>query len=793
MVDFKSFETDDKILLTSGKGNWRTHDVGPLPSVTMTDGPHGLRKQKDGASINDSVRATCFPTACCVASSWNVHNAKKVAACIAEEALAENVDMVLGPGINIKRSPLCGRNFEYFSEDPLLAGSFGTAYVNGMQQRGVASCLKHFAVNSQETRRMTVDALVDERALREIYLSAFEQTVKNSQPRAVMACYNKVNGVCGTESKKLLTDILRGEWHFEGMVVSDWGACYDFAKATEAGMDLEMPEDPSLYHRKLAKRAVENGDLPAAALNRAASRVGNFVEKCVEARGSADPVKKFDHREVCRQVAADSAVLLKNEDGVLPLSPDADFCVIGALAEYPRFQGAGSSHINAVCNNFPLVLSEKGFRVHYAQGYSLSTDQADEKLQEEAIALAQKHKTVLFFGGLTDLYEGEGYDRKSFAIPQNQQILLNKLHEVTDDIVFVGFGGSPFAMPWLHLVRGMLHMYLGGQEVMYAAYDLIFGEISPGGRLAETYPYKIEDTPCFNYFANNRHFDEHRESIFVGYRYYNTFGVPVLFPFGYGLSYTEFDYSDLHISALPRGFEVSLVVKNVGAFGGAEVVQLYVDNSKGNLMRAKRELRAFSKVYLEVGQSEEVHFVLSERDFSVFSCEKNAFVAVNGTYGVSVCKNVEETILSGTVEVGFGEDFSQTDEKSLYPEFFSRTDSSFVVSDETFFGLLGYKPKVPQNPVRREFTLRHTLEDMAPEVWLVRRVLKAADKVAVKQSPTKSADDPVAQMISCGARETPLISLMSIGGIKAKYVMFLLNHANKKHWKAFKALFGKID
>ncbi len=784
MADIESLSLKEKSLLVSGDGAWHTHAVGNIPAVMMTDGPHGLRKQADGAEINDSIKATCFPPACAVASSWNVHNAAKVAQCIAEEALYENVDMVLGPGLNIKRSPLCGRNFEYFSEDPVLAGQFAAAYVNGMQSRGVGSCIKHFAVNSQETRRMTVDALVDERALREIYLSAFEYAVKYSRPFAVMASYNKVNGTYATENKHLLTEILRNEWHFDGMVVSDWGASYNTPKALAAGMDLEMPEESSGYHRKLVENAAKDN---CEALNVACGRVAKFIERC-SAQSSADVSWRFDHDRVCEEVAEDSAVLLKNEDNILPLGIESDFCVVGGLAESPRFQGAGSSHINAFCKNFLLVLSDMGHKVHFAAGYNVNTNEVDENLQQEAVELAKKHNTVLFFGGLTDIAEGEGYDRKSLEIPQNQQVLLKKLSEVTSEIVFVSFAGSPFAMPWLNQIKGLLHMYLGGQNVMQAAYNLIFGKVSPSGRLAETFPQKLQDTPCFNYFAQSGRFDEHRESIFVGYRYYNTFNVPVLFPFGYGLSYSAFEYSNFTVSNLPKGFEISLVVKNCGQTNAAEVVQLYVDNPCGNLMRAKRELKAFSKVYLRAGESEEVHFVLCERDFSIYAEDK--FVAVNGTYAISVCKNAEETILSQNVTVSFGEDLSQND-KELYPDYFEPPKTPFTVSDDCFYKLLGYVPKRAAAPVRGKFTLNNTLEEMAPTVGLVRTVLNFLHKMAIKYSPSKSVDDPVTQMILSGAKETPLISLMSIGGVKAKYVIFLLYHANKQRWRAFKALFGK--
>jgi len=777
--------SEEKILLTCGDGHWHTHSVGNVPAVTMSDGPHGLRKQKDGANINDSETATCFPTACAVASSWNVSNAEKIASAIADEAIEKGVDVVLGPGVNIKRSPLCGRNFEYFSEDPVLAGHMANSFVNAMQARGVGCSLKHFAVNSQEKRRMTVDAIVDERALREIYLAAFEYVVKNSAPYTIMASYNKVNGEYATENAHLF-DVLRNEWGYNGVVLSDWGASYDTAKALSRGMDLEMP-DGGDYHRKTVLQALKNGKLPLEKLDETCMRVARLAERCA-ANQKKCATNIDERRRICREVACDSAVLLKNE-GVLPLIDGSDICVIGELAAQPRFQGSGSSHINATCKNFLEVLKEKGIDVEYAQGYSVLKDETSRKLEKQALNVAINHKTVLFFGGLTDRFEGEGNDRDKLEIPSCQIALLNKIARVNDNIVFVGFGGSPFEIKsWLGKVRALLLMHLGGQEVMSAAYDLLFGVVSPSGRLAETYPVKLEDTPCYNYFGTDRYFDEHRESIFVGYRYYNTFDVPTAFPFGYGLSYGKFEYSNLAVKGCADGFEVSVTVKNCGKCEASEVVQLYVDNCEGNLIRAKRELKAFTKVKLRVGESATATFSLSKRDFSVYIKGKG-FVAVNGEYGISVCKNVQETLLTQKVYVDFG--LMIEDDEREYTDYFEKKTGTFVVADEQFYQLTDwYKPKI-ELPKRGEYTMLNTFEDMAPKVGLVRTLMKFVRKMAIKQSPTKDVCDPVAQMIINGAKETPLISLMSIGGVPAKYVKFLYYHANKKHWKAFLALFGK--
>lgn len=779
--------SEEKILLTCGDGHWHTHSVGDIPAVTMSDGPHGLRKQTDGANINDSETATCFPTACAVASSWNVENAEKIASAIADEAIEKGVDVVLGPGVNVKRSPLCGRNFEYFSEDPVLAGHLACTYVNAMQARGVGCSLKHFAVNSQEKRRMTVDAIVDERALREIYLAAFEHVVKNAAPYTIMASYNKVNGEYATENAHLY-DVLRNEWGYDGVVLSDWGASYDTAQALSRGMDLEMP-DGGDYHRKAVMQAVQSGKLPLDKLDAACMRVARLAEKCA-ANDKKCATDMDTRRKICRDVACDSAVLLKNE-GVLPLQKGSDVCVIGELAEKPRFQGAGSSHINATCKNFLEVLQENGINAEYAKGYSVLTDEPSRKLEKQALNVAINHKVVLFFGGLTDRFEGEGNDRSTLELPACQISLLNKIARVNQNIVFVALGGSPFEIhSWLSKVRALLLMHLGGQEVMSAAHDLLFGMVSPSGRLAETYPVRLSDTPCYNYFGSDRYFDEHRESIFVGYRYYNTFDVPTEFPFGYGLSYSKFEYSDFVVRGRADGFEVSVTVKNCGKHEASEVVQLYVDNCSGNIIRAKRELKAFSKVKLCAGESATVEFSLNKRDFSVyFNCK--GFVAVNGEYGISVCKNVQETLLTKRVYVDFG--LSVDDDEREYTNYFEKKAGTFVVADEQFYSLTNwYKPKI-ELPKRGEYTMLNTFEDMSPKVGLVRTLLKFVRRMAIKQSPTKDIRDPVAQMILNGANETPLISLMSIGGVPAKYVKFLYYHANKKHKKAFLALFGKYN
>lgn len=790
-MDYKQFVSKlslkDKTHLASGVGSWHTYSCNDLPSIMMTDGPHGLRKQDDkNKGINDSNKATCFPTACAVATSWNTQNAVLIADAIAKEAIAEDVSVVLGPGLNIKRSPLCGRNFEYFSEDPLLAGKLAAAYVQSMQANGVGSCAKHFAVNSQETRRMTIDAIVDERAMREIYLSAFERVVKEAQPYCIMTGYNKVNGLSCAQNPHLLTEILRDQWHFKGLVMSDWGACYNVDKALNAGLDLEMPQGGS-YHRAQLEKYIQNGTVDQEQLDTACQRVVELVDKCTQPK-QAQQVDWAAHNQVCRQVAADSAVLLKNQDGILPLSKDSKVLVVGELAEQPRYQGAGSSHINTTADNFLTVLQQNSISFTYCKGYNVRGDKAVAKLEKEVLDIASQYDTVLFFGGLTDDFEGEGYDRTRLDIPTCQQQLLSKLALVNDNIVFVAFGGSPMTMPWLDSTKALLNMYLGGQAVMHAAYDLIFGDVCPSGRLAESYPLQLEDTPCYHYFANNYFLDEHRESIFVGYRYYNTFDIPVLFPFGYGLSYTEFTYSDMQLVKGDDGIDVQVTVTNTGSADGSEVVQVYVDNCKCGIMRPARQLAGFSKVFVAKGESVRVSIHIDEQAFSVWY--DNRMTMVQGTYDVCICSDVNSPLLSTKINI-LGEEIEQ--QQFTAQQYIHACVGNATVEEEKFYALVGMEKPLYYPAKRGTFTLNNTLGDMLHSVGLVRFMKKIISRVAKKMSPSKSVNDPVARMIIAGSMETPLISMMSVANIPPKFVMFLLHHGNRRHGKALKALFGKYD
>ena len=861
-----SLTLEQKSRLVSGVGQWHTYDVdGKIPQIMMTDGPHGLRKQSDKASVNDSVRATCFPTAATLASGWSRQNVADVARAIAEEAVYQNVSVVLGPGINVKRSPLCGRNFEYFSEDPFLAGELGVSYVTSMQRAGVGCCLKHFAANSQEYFRMINSSVVDERALREIYLSAFEKVVKVAKPYSIMAAYNKINGVSCTENKTLLTDILRDEWGFDGLVMSDWGAVYHKAQTINAGCDLEMPDGGKISRKRLVE-AVKQGEVKQAALDRACQNVVKLVQMCEAnhqnewkavlrqiysygeqdktqlvsdydsygnqvasdiadiARDSEFAVAKYEqllarHHALAKKIAAESAVLLKN-DGILPLSKDAKVLVVGKLANAPRYQGAGSSHVNAVC---PNVSSWTDVNFTYCDVDVTSVTSS----WQNAATLASQADVVLFFGGLTDSDEGEGYDRENLDVPGNARF-ASYMEQANKNLVFVGFGGSPYSVDKVAtFARAAVHFGLGGEAVIEAVKDVLFGDVNPSGRLAETYPQDIADTPCFGNFATSKYVTEYRESIFVGYRYYDAFNVPVAYPFGYGLSYTNFNYKNLHVSKQADCVSVSVDVTNVGNRDGAEVVQLYVENCPCGVFRAKKELKGFDKIFLKVGETRTVRFTLDKRAFSVYS--DGGFVAVNGTYGIAFFRDANTPIVSHSVKIGFGVDL-HVDEKNLYPAYFGiRTDSKtelpvlyeseqLLSQDETdqkfpleqFVALLLNKnPDVPLGaekraewcikhlaevaPQRGCFSLTSTFAEMKGKVSLIGFIEKIIKKRALKDSSTKSENDPVYKMIYNGAMQTPLVSLPSMGGVPARVVAFILNHANKRPFKAFMNLIFGCD
>ncbi|MBM7651402.1 glycoside hydrolase family 3 C-terminal domain-containing protein [Neobacillus cucumis] len=654
---------EEKAGLCSGLDFWNTKGIERLgiPSIMMTDGPHGLRKQEgdaDHLGIKKSIPSTCFPSAAGLACSWDKVMLYKVGAAIGEECQAENVSIILGPGANIKRSPLCGRNFEYFSEDPYLSSKLAANYIKGVQCKGIGTSLKHFAVNNQEYKRMSIDAVVDERTLREIYLASFEEAVKEGQPWTVMAAYNKVNGEYCSENKKLLTEILKDEWGFNGLVVSDWGAVNERDLGLAAGLELEMPTSGDIGENKIIE-AVRQGKLSEKVLDQAVERILKILFKSAEYKQENAYYSKEDHHALAREVARESMVLLKNEDHILPIKEVESVAVIGAFAQSPRYQGGGSSHINPtkVDNIYEDLtkMAGKTTSFTYSEGYDLESDEVNDSLIEEAVQAAKQASVAVIFAGLPERYESEGFDRKHLLIPDNHRFLIEAVAEVQSNVIVVLSNGAPIEMPWLDKVKGVLEGYLGGQALGGAIADILFGSVSPSGKLAETFPKKIVHNPSYLHFPGDGESVEYREGIFVGYRHYDTRDVEPLFPFGYGLSYTSFKYSGLQVDKKQIKDDdtimVTVKIKNTGSMAGKEVVQLYIRDVESTMPRPEKELKGFEKVSLQPGEETTVTFELAKRAFAYYNVKLKDWHVETGTFELLVGKSSRDILLKETVEV----------------------------------------------------------------------------------------------------------------------------------------------
>ena len=655
---------EEKIALCSGKDFWHTEAVNceELPEVMMCDGPHGLRKQEeksDHLGINESIKTVCYPSASALAASFDLNVLSELGDALGQECQAENIGMLLGPGLNMKRSPLCGRNFEYFSEDPYLAGKLACAYIKGLQKRGVAACVKHFAANNQETQRMNSSSNVDERTLREIYLPAFEMAVKEGKTRSIMCAYNAINGIFCSENKKLLNDILREEWGFEGFVVTDWGAKKGAAAGVKAGLNLVMPGGHGT-HEQMLKESLKNHELTEEQLNTAVADILQFI---LDAYRNKLPNAEID-REKCSELsgelAAQCAVLLKNED-ILPLKKDTKIAVIGDFAKHPRYQGSGSSHINASKTICAIeTLKEKEACFLFAKGFDADTVNPDKELIQEAVKIAEASEAAVIFAGLPDAFESEGFDREHLDLPENQNALIEAICKVQKNVIVVLHGGSPMLLPWENQVKGILCMYLGGQEVGRAAVELLYGEKNPSGKLAETWPLRLEDTPSYLNFPGVDGIVNYREDIFIGYRYYDKKKMKVQYPFGHGLSYTSFSYSDLKTDKITitdkETLHVSCKIKNTGTCAGKEIVQLYVKDVESSVERPVRELKGFAKIYLNPGEEKEVEFTLDKRSFSYYETLISDWFVESGEFVIEIGASSRDIRLSQSIQVeGTGE------------------------------------------------------------------------------------------------------------------------------------------
>lgn len=682
---------EEKALLVSGHDMWTTDAIERvgIPSIFMSDGPHGLRKQQDQpedqTDIYNSIDAVCFPTACATSASFDRKLMKEMGADLGRECQAEDVSTILGPAINIKRSPLCGRNFEYISEDPYVAGELSAAYIEGVQSQNVGTSLKHFAANSQETERMYASSEVDMRTLREIYLSAFEIAIKKSKPWTIMASYNRINGEYSSENEWLLNKLLRDEWGYDGLVMSDWGAVSNRVKGIAAGLDLEMPGSCGVNDAAIVD-AVKNGTLDEKALDTAVTNILKWIEKFVEHRQSetfdrdADHEKAVRAEEECIVLLANDTIVTGvteiNEDGeligdnitertVLPLTKDEKIAIIGGFADTPRFQGGGSSHINAhKVVSAVSVMNNYSENINYAEGFPYDKDETDETKFSEAIELAKEADKIVVFAGLPDIFESEAYDRKHMRLPDCQNDLIERLTELGKPVIIVLHNGSPVEMPWADDAAAIVEAYLGGEGVGEAVMNVLYGNVNPSGKLAESFPIKLEDNPSFLNFPVSNHKVNYAEGVFVGYRYYDTKKMDVLFPFGHGMSYTEYEYSNLRIEGVSEnnsknpveidiktGATVLVDVTNTGKVKGKEIVQLYISDKTEATNRPVHELKGFEKIELSPGETKTVSFKLDKRSFAWYCTQINDWYAANGSYTIEIGKSSRDIVLSEDIQL----------------------------------------------------------------------------------------------------------------------------------------------
>lgn len=694
---------EEKASLCVGKDYWNSENIERLgiPSIKMSDGPHGLRVQKekgDNLGVNKSEVATCFPSSATIANSWDRDVAYKLGKAIGEEAKSENVNIVLGPGVNIKRSPLGGRNFEYFSEDPYLTGIMATQYVKGLQSNNVGACVKHFAVNNQENRRRTVNVVVDERTLREIYLKAFEMIVKEAKPWSVMSAYNKLNGKYCTENEVLL-NILKKEWNFEGIVITDWGAENDRVKGLIAGNELEMPGGRGNGKEEIVQ-AVKDGKVSEEyLLDEIVDRILNIAFKCEKVEHS---YSKEEHHKIAMELAQESIVLLKNENNILPINK-RKIALIGDMAKNPRYQGSGSSTINPykVENAYDCFI-QNGIEVDYAKGYNRIESDDDKELINQAVEVAKNKNVVILFLGLTENYESEGMDRNNLEIPKNQIKLIESIYNVNKNIIVVLSNGAPITMEWKDKAKAIITGYLGGESGAKAMVNCILGKVNPSGKLAETYPIKLEDTPCFNNFPGTEVSVEYKEAIYVGYRYYDKNNIKVLYPFGYGLSYTTFEYSNLNV----KNNIVSFKIKNTGKVKGKEIAQVYVSQCNPTIFKPLKELKGFAKVELEPDEEKEVNITLDDSAFQYYNVQNKKWEIESGEYKILVGKSCESIELECKIHIDSKDEKPEAD----FPEVY-RNGKIQNVTDEDFEKLLGQK--IPDRYIKLEdISEENTLEQI---------------------------------------------------------------------------------
>ena len=784
---------EEKALMMSGKNTWQTVDYPEygIPSMMMSDGPHGMRTQNpeagDHLGINQSIPATCFPTAAGIANSWDEALGEEIGRALAEEAISMGVHVILGPGLNIKRSPLCGRNFEYFSEDPYHAGKMAASYTKGIQSLGISACPKHFAANSQELRRMASDSVVDERTFREIYTTGFEIAVKEAKPKSIMSSYNEINGVYANENQHLLQEILVDEWGFDGYVVSDWGASNDHALGVKYGSHLEMPGTGTVGQKEILK-GIEDGVLTEDELNQRLDELLDVIFTTHEAAKKAN-ITAFDveaHHALARKAAEEAIVLLKNENHILPLKERTKVAVIGDFAKNPRYQGAGSSLVNPTKTPESILecIDDSGLEmVSFSQGYERNA-KPDSKLIEAAIKVSADADVIFVFAGLDEVKEAEGLDRSDMKISEAQNLLIESLTEQYDNVVVVLSAGSPIEMPWASKCKAIVHGYLGGQAGASAMLRVLTGKVNPSGRLNETYPVRYEDTPAYAYYPSKERTSEYRESLFVGYRYYATVGKEVAYPFGYGLSYTTFEYSNL--SATDK--EVRFTLKNTGTVDGVEITQVYVGTTSNTVFRPKKELKGFKRVALKAGEETEVVIPLDDKAFRFYDVRTNTWEVETGTYSIMVGRNANnvelqtEISITGTVNNG-GYDLEKM------PSYFAGNITD--VTDEEF--QLLYGRDIPEGGWSGEIGINDAFCQFYYAKGLLARLIYRVLNAQMEKSLKKG--DPNLDILFIYNMPIRGISRMTGGMVNMKMVYGITEiangHAFKGIWHVIKGFFSR--
>ena len=774
----------------SGYDYWHlesAQDLG-LPKIMITDGPHGLRKQNpngNSVGLGNSYPSTCMPPAATSACSWDENLLREEGEALAEECLQEKVSVILGPGTNIKRSPVCGRNFEYFSEDPLLAGKMSAGLINGCQSKGIGTSLKHFACNSQEAFRMIINEVIDERTMREIYFPAFEIAVKEAQPWTIMSSYNRINGVYASQNDWLQNKVARDEWGFEGLFVTDWGASVDRVPGLKAGTDLEMPSSGTLNAERIVA-AVENGELDEAVLD---ERIDMVVDLILKSKPALEKDFKFDieeHHAVARKVAEGSMVLLKNEDNVLPLKEGQKIAVIGEMAKAPRYQGSGSSVINPTkLDNAYDSLIEAGVNVTYAQGYYKApptkkdkSRKSDTELISEAAAAAKAADVAVVFIGLTEALEAEGYDRADIEIPAEHNTLVKEVVKANPNTVVVLAGGAVVHIPWIDNVKAVLNSGLGGQAGGSAVANILTGKVNPSGKTAETYPLSFEENPVYGNYPGQPVVSEHKESLYVGYRYYDTAKKDVLFPFGYGLSYTTFEYSDIKLSASEikdtDTVEVSFKIKNTGSVDGAEIAQVYVADKDSTIFRPEKELRAFTKVFLKAGEEKEVSLTLGKRAFAYYNVNIGDWHVETGEFDILVGASSRDIKLSEGIHVASTVDAEIPNYKETAPAYYTADISE--MTGEQWAAVYGQELPSAERDTTKKITIYNCLDDASHTKWggKIGRLIK---KVI---SNFGSAENGDAAMLQAMAVQIPIRNFisMSMGVFSPKMAEGLLQILN---------------